>query len=180
MTDTRSAAQLRSQGLYLRENEPVVVVLTDHTRALDLVRRYVEEPGNVLAETRDAAARLLSGFVPAAVIVDRLWLLRHGASLDEIMALTVAPVLQLTLPGTGSMAAQLGVADYLTKPVTREHLLRAIERLQRPIHKVLIADNDPHVVRLLSRMVRSDFPDVAGAGDLWRRRSVGRIARATT
>jgi CheY-like chemotaxis protein len=44
------------------------------------------------------------------------------------------------------------VVSYLVKPVSREQFLAALEGLGEKVRSLLIVDDDPEVVRLLSRM----------------------------
>jgi two-component system KDP operon response regulator KdpE len=54
----------------------------------------------------------------------------------------------------------MGADDYLPKPVTREDLAAALARLARLPKTALIVDDDPHVVRLVGRMLRTLDPDL--------------------
>jgi len=65
------------------------------------------------------------------------------------------PLICLPLPTARRLASAVGTADYLVKPVTRQQVQDAIRRLGRPVRKVVIADDDPRFVRLLSAFVRS-------------------------
>jgi CheY-like chemotaxis protein len=47
----------------------------------------------------------------------------------------------------------------MIKPVLREQLLEAIASLDRPVHTVLIVDDDPQLVELVSRMLQSASRD---------------------
>ena len=67
---------------------------------------------------------------------------------------TPVPVIRLPFPHIGRMAAAYGVAAYLVKPITRAELREAVERLGRPIRSVLIVDDDPRFVRLITRYIR--------------------------
>jgi CheY-like chemotaxis protein len=63
------------------------------------------------------------------------------------------PLLRLPLPHAERLADALGVAAYLDKPVSRATLHSAISRLGRPIRRVLVVDDDPRFVRLMTRML---------------------------
>ena len=143
-----------------RDGAPTVLVLHDDARALDLLNRYVEGFQFVFADSWDAAREALAQTPPLMVLADAAWLHQAQLSLNDLEALTPAPILSLPLPGMRRLGAQLGAADYLTKPVTREALVASLGRLKQPIHKLLIVDNDPHVVRLLVRMVKAEWPQV--------------------
>jgi CheY-like chemotaxis protein len=70
------------------------------------------------------------------------------------------PLISLSMPGSLRAAQALGIENYLIKPVLRERLLDAIACLDRPVHKVLIVDDDPQLVEMISRMLQS-------AGDVY-------------
>jgi len=65
------------------------------------------------------------------------------------------PVILCPLGGQERLASSLGVRDYLVKPISRDAFLSALERLGDSVRRVLIVDDDPRVVRLLARMMRS-------------------------
>jgi CheY-like chemotaxis protein len=65
------------------------------------------------------------------------------------------PVIICSIPGPEDVAETLGAADYLLKPVSREMLLRALDRLERPVRTVLVVDDEPDAVRMFQRMLVS-------------------------
>jgi CheY-like chemotaxis protein len=69
------------------------------------------------------------------------------------------PVIGVSMPGSLRAAQSLGIENYMIKPVLREQLLEAIAKLDRPVHKVLIVDDDPQLVELVSRMLQSASRD---------------------
>jgi CheY-like chemotaxis protein len=179
ISETPTANWHAANALIRRDGAPTVLVLHDDARALDLLNRYVEGFRFVFAAGWDEARTLLAQTTPLMVLVDAAWLqqapilpkvafvepesrkfnLREDR-LAALEALTTAPILSLPLPGMRRVGAQLGAADYLTKPVTREALVTSLTRLNQPINKLLVVDNDPHVVRLLARMVKAEWPEV--------------------
>ncbi len=48
-----------------------------------------------------------------------------------------------------------GVDDYLVKPVSRQNLMEAVQRLGTHVHKLLVVDNDPAMIRFVSQAIRS-------------------------
>jgi len=65
------------------------------------------------------------------------------------------PLITVSLPGSLRVAQTLGIQNYLIKPVLREQLLDAMASLGRPVHDVLIVDDDPQLVELIGRMLQS-------------------------
>jgi signal transduction histidine kinase/CheY-like chemotaxis protein len=63
------------------------------------------------------------------------------------------PALVCSLPSDADAITALGVADYLTKPVSREALLAALEHLGKKIETVLVVDDEPDALQLFRRML---------------------------
>jgi CheY-like chemotaxis protein len=125
-----------------------------------MLRRYVEGYEFVMAHTLDRAKDWLQRIYPIAILADSMWLNRAMNEADNLATLSTAPVVHAPLPGTRRTGVLLGAVDYLAKPVTREMLAQALERLGAPYEKVLIIDDDPHVVRLMGRMIKAEDPEV--------------------
>jgi signal transduction histidine kinase/DNA-binding response OmpR family regulator len=153
-------AQSAMRAMAQPDGTPTVLVLHDDVRALDLLNRYVDGFKFVLIDNAAELGAALQQYSTLAVLVDSVWLQRVQLKLSHVQTLTTAATVCLPLPGMRRLGAQLGAADYLTKPVTRDAVVAALNRLDKPIGKLLIVDNDPHVVRLLARMVKTEWPNV--------------------
>ncbi|HLG52237.1 MAG TPA: ATP-binding protein, partial [Chloroflexota bacterium] len=66
-----------------------------------------------------------------------------------------APLLGCVLPSRRAGGPEPGVAAYLIKPVTREQVLSALDRLGVRLRSVLIVDDELDMLRLLGHWVRS-------------------------
>jgi CheY-like chemotaxis protein len=62
------------------------------------------------------------------------------------------PVISCWLPGQKEAARRLGVVDYLIKPVTRDNVLSALEKIPA-VRSVLMVDDEPEILRLFVRML---------------------------
>jgi len=132
-----------------RPSGQVVVLAHADPELAHLLQRRLEGFQIEMAPDLAAAQALAVEMGAAAILADA-----DAVAADEALG-SVVPVVRCSLPRSGRLAHRLGVADYLIKPVSREVLLRSIGNLGRPINRVLIADDDVHFVRLLSRMLRS-------------------------
>jgi signal transduction histidine kinase/DNA-binding response OmpR family regulator len=131
---------------------PRVLVLHEDARTLSILRRHVAECEFHLV-TDAAAARTSLQELPDAVLQDAAWAAAAGA---EPLALPPhLPRITCPLPALRHLGLLLGADDYLPKPVTREDLAAALARLPQPPKTALLVDDDPHVVRLISRMLRT-------------------------
>jgi CheY-like chemotaxis protein len=58
------------------------------------------------------------------------------------------------VPRATERAARAGAVGYLIKPVTSGDLREALQRVGRPVRRILVVDDDPDVLQLLRRMLR--------------------------
>lgn len=134
---------------------PNVLVLHDDPSSLALLRRHIDECEFALVETEARARAAIQEAAPAAVIVDTAWSGQREDPAGELGLSVCTPLIACPMPSLRRLALVLGAHDYLTKPVSREDLLRALSRLTSAPRTVLIVDDDPHVARLLTRMLRA-------------------------
>jgi CheY-like chemotaxis protein/anti-sigma regulatory factor (Ser/Thr protein kinase) len=133
-----------------------LAVVAEDDRTLGLFRRYLDGyrvwPASDLAQARKA----LGEEAPDAVVLagSQAWLtptvVREAQS-----AFQLAPVVSCALTGSVETAQELGVAEYLVKPVSRERLLGTLQRIGPRVRNVVVVDDDPEVVDLFARMLRS-------------------------
>jgi signal transduction histidine kinase/CheY-like chemotaxis protein len=136
----------------LGEAARTVVVVHDSLHIVDLVKRYLDGyqvigasggvEGQRLAEENRAMAMIIGGAECAPL-----------ASNDFL-------TIHCPLPSTQLAASRLGVHDLLIKPVSRHELLTAIDKVPQPVERVLIVDDNPEIVRMFRRMLRSRVPFV--------------------
>lgn len=140
--------------------KPVVLVLHDDPRVVTILKRYMEGYEFVLASTPDEARDLAAELAPQLIVEDASWRNRVAEGPWGEGVAPEVPVIRCTLPNAHQIGLSLGAHDYLPKPITRQELKRALDRLGRPVRTVLVVDDDPHVVRLLARMLKAEDPDL--------------------
>ena len=64
-------------------------------------------------------------------------------------------ILGCSVPPQVEHALRVGAVDYLIKPVTRADLEEAIKAVDTPVKHVLVVDDDPDVLQLLTRMLHA-------------------------
>jgi CheY-like chemotaxis protein len=130
-------------GLYDRYLEPrgyQVIPLTDPGRASERVKQL-----HPFAITLDIMMPGIDGWQ----VLDRL---KSDAETREI------PVIICSIIEEREKGYSLGAADYLTKPILEEELVKALNRLNSDgsIREVLVIDNDPNDLRLIGKMLNDD------------------------
>ena len=140
---------------YATAYRKAVLIVEPDPLLLRIVRRHLS--GYDVVQVRDRAdlPALIDHYRPTAVVIDQ-------PGEDHVLLQTWVtdtprdlPVITVSLPGSLRVAQTLGIQNYLIKPVLREQLLDAIAGLGRPVQTVLIVDDDPQLVELVSRMLQS-------------------------
>lgn len=134
----------------LGSDERIIVIVHEDANVVRLLQRHLD--GYRLLRTAGVAEALALARETQAL----------GLILDEAVewpdASAELPVFRCPLPSSRHAALAMGASAFLTKPVARHELLGAIERLHRPVRRVLIVDDEPKMVQLLQRMLHSHLP----------------------
>ncbi|MBI1877881.1 MAG: response regulator, partial [Chloroflexi bacterium] len=93
--------------------------------------------------------------VPAHAVVINMASTHHsGPSCEQARRdLPDTPIIMGAFPSHTKHVLEAGAVNYLIKPIMRTDLENAINALGQPIERVLIADDDPDLRQLLSRML---------------------------
>lgn len=151
--DERIGARVRGKV------QPRVLVIDESGHVGRIFQRYLDGYQIIDVEDFRQSRRRQEALPPHAIVL--------GSSDDRARwdaLLTEAPELDGTLLVTCPLhtprliAEEMGVSDYLVKPVTRKQVEDAIRRLPRPPERILIVDDDLEMNHLLGRMVRSLYP----------------------
>jgi CheY-like chemotaxis protein len=117
--------------------------------------RYTDEislvPMPDLAEACEKAEGLPNGVLMINAMAAGDWL-AHMRKAEALSPHT--PVIVSSLPAYDVQATLAGASGYLTKPVSRNDLEAALHSVGSPVQRVLVVDDDPDVLGLLTRMLR--------------------------
>lgn len=149
-----------SRPLPQEARQPLALLIHNDTRALALLRRHIANCEFVLAENAEEAQALMKELAPDVVLVE-------SGSVGEWKRLTAShpaapemPVLIVPLTSARQTGAAFGASYYLPKPVGREDIAFVLKRLARAPRTALVVDDDPHIVRLIGRILRSVSPEI--------------------
>ncbi len=129
----------------LRADRRLIVVVHEDARVVDLLQRYLEGYRLVPSGCFDEGLAIARESKAIALIGD-LPMLQRDLCRDLIG-------IRCPLPNPRDSARLLGAQDLLVKPISSDALWRAIEGLGRPIRRVLVADDEPDMVRLIQQML---------------------------
>ena len=132
-------------------------VLLEKGQALQQVfSRYLDDIEIVPVRDGKEAIRELSRSPAQALIVNAPPLSDMPVSMAQLANLPYGtPAITCWMPGKGEAARQLGVVHYLAKPVAYDTLLPLLEKLGDDIESVLVVDDEPEALQLLTRMLSS-------------------------
>jgi len=149
-------ARLRPSAAPQLEVHPRLVVLEAGNALQRLARGANGEAEIVPVHDQQEALAALSRAPAQALLVNDATMGEHASAWHWLNELPYGtPALVCSVPSEGEYAASLGVAQYLTKPVTRETLLSSLRGLGRPIRTILLVDDEPEALQLFARVLAS-------------------------
>ena len=140
---------------YATAYRKAMLVVEPDPLLLRIVRRHLSGYDVIAVPDRADLPALIDHHQPIALVIDQPG--EDNAPLQTWVTDTPRdlPLITVSLPGSLRVAQTLGIQNYLIKPVLREQLLDAMASLGRPVHDVLIVDDDPQLVELIGRMLQS-------------------------
>ena len=142
-------------GLADQPPKPRVIVVDETGDLCSLLARLYDAVEFAAVQDLAQAACETESFPVGAILInlaqpDGLLPLVRQARLG----LPNTPVIGCSVPPQLQRALEAGAAGYLIKPVTRTQLEQAMGALPRPVKRVLVVDDDPHVLRLFTRVLQ--------------------------
>lgn len=138
------------------EGEKMVLVLSPDPAAGEVIARYVGKCGVVAVQGWEQVCPKVAELLPGALIVDHA-LLRDEEICSRLGDLPYdLPVVSFPFPGSAGRPRHLpaGVANYLVKPIVRQDLADAVRALGPDVHRLLVVDDDPAMVRFVTRALK--------------------------
>ncbi|MDI7277081.1 MAG: ATP-binding protein, partial [Anaerolineae bacterium] len=132
---------------------PRFVVLDAEQVLTRMLTRYMHSAEVVPAASLQEAIEKLAEAPARALLLNDLYPAATVERLGEAALPDGTPAIVCSLPGTHEAAGALGVSDYLVKPVSREALLAALDRLRLDGRTILIVDDEPEAVQLFRRIL---------------------------
>jgi PAS domain S-box-containing protein len=152
--------------------EPLVLVVDDEADSRELLTHCIEEFGcrAITAESADDALRTARECRPDLITLD---LLMPGTDGWELLAqlkadpeLAAIPVVIASVVAQENRSTVLGSVDILQKPVERDDLFAVLQRnLAAEATSILLVDDDPEALQLLSRLLAEYGADLRTAVD---------------
>lgn len=156
---------------------PLALVVEDDPAAAKLLSIYLTDAGFSVTVAQDGEAGLekARGLGPAIITLDILlpkldgWDLLVRLKCDSLTA--SIPVVVVSILDERGRGFAMGAADYLAKPIDREQLLSAIQRVARTSSgnrlsmSVLVVDDDPLILELMEAVLCPEGFEIMRARD---------------
>lgn len=140
-------------------NRKTVLVVEDEPDIMGLIRHQLESQGYrvITAALGDEALAKANAEHPHLITLDILLPDRDGFDvLRELKAnphTSDIPVLILSIVQDRESGLRLGAVDYLTKPIDEQRLIGSVRAILNRKARILIAEDDPDTVNMLSQML---------------------------
>jgi CheY-like chemotaxis protein len=135
---------------------PRFVVLEGGESLQRLLTRYVDGVEVVPVSSLEQALEELSRIPSQALLINDASVSDALERLNSAVTLpSGTPAFICSVPGVQEASAALGASDCLVRPVSRETLLGALDRLQLGEGTILIVDDEPDALHLFGRMLAS-------------------------
>jgi signal transduction histidine kinase/CheY-like chemotaxis protein len=134
---------------------PILVVDPD-PGIPEMLSRYLEDRVALHVTDPVMAEAIIEAERPIGIVINQppdapeaAWL----GNLGELSRRYAVPIVRCSIPSPGWLARSIGLDDCLTKPITRESLRRVVSKHCGPHDTVLIVDDTPGFVALMTRLL---------------------------
>ena len=151
-------------------NNRTILVAEDNEQAAQLLGIYLTEAGYQVEYATDGEEAIAKAaeIHPFAITLDILLPKKDGWQVLREMKtkpnLQLIPVIIVSVTEERQLAFGLGAVDHLVKPIDKETLLTSLQSLKLPSRdgapRILVVDDDPQTVRLLSTVLTNDGYEV--------------------
>ena len=169
---TANVAQQLDDALQAKHGSTILVI-DDDAEACEIIRRFLEKDdfNVVTAASGEQGLRLAREIQPAAITLDVMmpdmdgWSVLRALKADPV--LHSIPVIMLSMMDDRTRGYSLGAVDYLTKPVDRELLRKALSRYYSAegISSVLLVEDDIETREMMARTLDKAGWAVSEAGN---------------
>ncbi|MBF0456356.1 MAG: response regulator [Nitrospirae bacterium] len=149
-----------------QSEEPLVLIVEDDPKSAELIAAQLASEGyrTIWAETAGKGLALAVEETPDLITLDIMLPDMHGwdflKNMKENEEIRHIPVVIISLVADKSKGFILGAANVLQKPVSRDELIEAVRHLgilpAAGQLKILVVDDDPNAVEIVSRYLQNE------------------------
>lgn len=137
------------------DEEPLALLITADSLTGRVIQQSLDTFKIVTVDEVEKLPEIVANYYPQAIFVDKSISLEGRLRLRDLPY--DLPVIGIFLPGMldGFQSLPENVNDYLVKPVNRNDLIQAVQRLGKEISRVLVVDDDPAMVRFVTKALEA-------------------------
>jgi PAS domain S-box-containing protein len=164
---------VNDQPLVLSNGEkPLVLIIEDNPQASQLIQMYLQEAGYRTESAKDGAEGIEKAkhLKPHIITLDMIMPIKDGWQvLKELKRHPICkdiPIIIISITDEKKLGFSMGAVDYFVKPVNKEDLLNAIQKIphtlttQKQHPKVLIIDDDRTAAELIQVILEAEGYEV--------------------
>ena len=142
-------------GYVASDEEPLALLLAADSLAGRIIQQSLDKFKIVTVENVNELSEIVAKYYPQAIFVDKSISLEGKLRLRDLPY--DLPVIGIFLPGMmdGFESLPENVHDYLVKPVNRDDLIKAVQRLDGDVSRILVVDDDPAMVRFVTQSLKA-------------------------
>ncbi len=152
--------------------KPLVLIIEDNPQASQLIQMYLQEAGYRTELARDGSEGLEKAkrLKPNIITLDMIMPVKDGWQvLKELKRHPICkdiPIIIISITDEKKLGFSMGAIDYFVKPVNREELISALQKVpikavkQKNQPKVLIIDDDKTAAELIQVILEAEGYDV--------------------
>lgn len=150
-----------------------LLVIDDDPSARELINRFMLKEGYTVytADDGEMGLKMAREIRPDVITLDVMmprmdgWSVLNALKSDPQLA--SIPVVMLTMVSDQNMGYALGAADYVTKPIDRDRLVRILKRYEcsLPGCDILVVDDEPQIREIIERTMQKEGWNVQQAQD---------------
>jgi PAS domain S-box-containing protein len=161
------------QQITTKEGEkPLILIIEDNPQASQLIQMYLQEAGYRTDVARDGAEGIEKAkrLKPQIITLDMIMPIKDGWQvLKELKRHPICkdiPIIIISITDEKKLGFSMGAIDYFVKPVNRDDLIKAIQKVplrsakNKDHPKVLIIDDDKTAAELIQVILESEGYEV--------------------
>lgn len=155
---THSSSPIATRRLGTVREPPLLLAVTHSPAAASLLLRYVHGCRTIAVRDLDDARQIALQSLPQGVVIDSSC---YPIDCEELRRMSQdwgipsTMFMACPLPGEEPLRLQVAADGYLIKPVSRDSLWDILRPYGDDVDSVLVVDDDPDFVRLMSRLLDS-------------------------
>ncbi len=150
-----------------------LLVIDDDPSARELINRFMLKEGYTVytADDGEMGLKMARELHPDVITLDVMMPRMDGWSVLNALKsdpqLSSIPVVMLTMVSDQNMGYALGAADYVTKPIDRDRLVKILKRYEcsLPGCDILVIDDEPQIREIIERTMQKEGWNVSQAQD---------------